>query len=75
MAKRNYDLALQVEPDAYLAVYLALLSLGHGFFWEWYEKGGFTQMFGMEWDTLLIIVLLIVLIILLTIKHTRQQRV
>lgn len=73
LAKRYYDMALETEPDSYLAVYLALTSLAYGFFEEWYQNGGFTSLIGIEWDTLLILISLLVLIILLAIKHARQQ--
>jgi len=70
LAKRYYDMALQTDPDSYIAVYLALLSLGSEYVYTQLLNGNL-EIAGYSWDTWLIMGLCALLGVLLIVKQTR----
>jgi SEL1 protein len=78
LAKRYYDMSLQADKDGYLAVNLALLHLGTDFVAEWYNTGTLstvlpTEFWGLQWDTVLIIILVLILVVCVIIKQITRQ--
>lgn len=75
-------MALQTDPDSYLAVYLALIPVTFQFVLDWYFEGTplpwtlTTETFPIfnyvEWDTLLIILLTLGLVFMIFLKNVLQ---
>lgn len=71
LAKRYYDLTLQIEPESWLAVYSVLIGVGFQFVVEWYQNGQL-EIWGLQWDTILIILLTIILLVCIILRQNRQ---
>jgi len=68
LAKRYYDMALQIDGDTYLAVYLSLVTVGVEFVFEWYATGQL-EFWGMQWDSILLVILTVILFICVIIRQ------
>jgi len=67
LAKRYYDLATELNPEANLPSLLALASLSAEQFLEHLQAGGLV--FGFQWDTLAIVALTVFLVIAVLVRH------
>lgn len=72
LAKRYYDLTMQIEKNAWMAVYVALASVGYEFALDWVQSN--PEIAGMQWDTLLIVVLGSILGGLILVKQLLRQQ-
>lgn len=70
LAKRFYDMSLQTDPDSYIAVYICLILLAFQFLYTGVYSDSL-QIWGLKWDSLLIIFLTVILFVCIIIKQLR----
>jgi SEL1 protein len=69
LAKRYYDMALEMEPDAYIAIYLALGRLILDFIYEGNTVYPSLELWGFKWDSVLLALLTSILFLCVVVKQ------